>query len=255
VGDDYQEITIFEETDYPFSEKIDFWIQTEKPVEFTLWLRIPGWCENPSLSLNGKPIEEKLIPGSFFPVKRVFTPDDSVMFNLPMPLKIQHWPKGGISIERGPLVFSLRIEENWRIDKKDRKSTTKFPAWNLYAKSRWNYALDLDLEHPEADIEIVHKPIAIDPWNLDSAPIELHVTARRVKGWKIEKKRKVINQIWQNGIETEMETKGRFAFTPQLPDPINFRKKLSKKVVKVSLVPYGCTHLRITIFPNAKAGG
>jgi len=249
VGVNNQEIVIIEETDYPFSDQISFRIQTDQPVEFTLWLRVPGWCVNGSLEINRQSIETVFPACSFVPIHRVFNNDDFLRLTLPMKIHIQHWPRSGITIERGPLVYSLKIEEDWQIDNKDKKSTPDFPAWNLYAKSLWNYALDLDLEYPDDDIDVVQKPTTTYPWSLDDAHIELHVPARRVKGWKICKKKKVTHQVWENGVKTEVETEGKFAFTPQLPKPKKLKKKLSKKV---TLVPYGCTHLRITVLPHVE---
>ena len=46
--------------------------------------------------------------------------------------------------------------------------------------------------------------------------------------------------------------KGDFKFTPPLPAPDLIKKRLSAKVGIISLVPYGCTNLRMTIFPVCK---
>lgn len=249
VGPDQQEVTIIEQTDYPFSEQIKFRIQAQQPTQFTFWLRIPGWCQNPILNINGQPFDEKLVPGSFISINRLFASDDRLTLTLPMKIKIQRWPRGGISVERGPLAYSLRIEEDWKIDRKAPKSLTEFPAWNLYAKSRWNYALDINPDTLEEVIDVISKPLSLDPWNLDAAPVELHIPARRVRGWKLERMRRVVNLDWVDGIESEVVTRGRFAFTPQLPKPETLKKKLGRKVKTITLIPYGCTHLRITIFP------
>ena len=39
-----QDVTIVQETQYPFSEHVDFTVRTSKPVKFALSVRIPGWC-------------------------------------------------------------------------------------------------------------------------------------------------------------------------------------------------------------------
>jgi DUF1680 family protein len=249
VGEQQQEVTIIQETSYPFSDQIDFQVRTEKPVEFKLWLRIPGWCRMPELFINGKLVNERLEPGNFIPIKRNFQHNDRIRLVLPMEIKIQKWPRGGISLERGPLVYALQIAEDWKIDHEDQRATPDFPAWNLYPKSDWNYALDLDQENPARDIDIVYKPITADPWQLDSAPIELHVPARRVKDWQIEEKDTIQSRFWQDGKSEIRERKGKFSFTPQLPDADTLKEYLSDEIEMVTLVPYGCTHLRITVFP------
>lgn len=55
VGPDHHPIEIVETTDYPFGEQIHFKVNTRKPVEFPLSLRIPAWCLSPSLMVNGEP--------------------------------------------------------------------------------------------------------------------------------------------------------------------------------------------------------
>jgi hypothetical protein len=193
-----------------------------------------------------------LEPGNFIPIKRTFEHNDRIRLVLPMAIKLQEWPRGGISIERGPLVYALRIAEHWKIDPDDVRSTPDFPAWNLYPKSEWNYALDLDSEDPIKDIEITHKPLEADPWQLDSAPIELCLPARKVRGWQIEEKEVIECHYWSDGIFEMLERQGKFAFTPQLPDSETLPESLADEVEHITLIPYGCTHLRMTIFPKAR---
>jgi DUF1680 family protein len=47
-------VKITETTDYPFDEVVNFTISTPKPVRFPLALRVPGWCQEPVLSVNGE---------------------------------------------------------------------------------------------------------------------------------------------------------------------------------------------------------
>ena len=44
-----ESVTVLEETDYPFSDRIRFTIQTREPVIFPLSLRIPSWAEQPTV--------------------------------------------------------------------------------------------------------------------------------------------------------------------------------------------------------------
>ena len=251
VGPDAQKVTIVQQTDYPFSEQINFLIQTEAPVEFTLWLRVPEWCTRPSLEINGQPVELELEPGRFFPLRRKFAAGDRIRLHLPMELAIQRWPLDGISVERGPLVYALKIEEDWQIDPAEERATPDFPAWNLYPRSDWNYALALDLENFKDEIEIIHHPVGRDPWRLEAAPLELRVPARQIRDWEIERFETIESQYWGADGFRANEKQGEFAFTPQLPDPETLPERLEETVEMVTLVPYGCTHLRVTIFPHA----
>lgn len=258
VGPAKQEVTVVEETGYPFAETIEFQVRTAQPVRFPLSLRIPGWCREATIKLNGQRLRRDLKAGTFVKLDRVFHPNDRVTLELPMELKLSRWAHGGIGVERGPLVYSLRIEEDWRLDPLDERTTKDFPAWVVYAASAWNYALAVDEENLAQVTEIVHRPLKSNPWSAETAPIELRLPARRVRGWKIEK-HKVIDGEWVNeevlALSQRMTGDGRlrgdFAFTPQLPDTETLGGRLGKRLETVTLIPYGCTTLRISIFPQA----
>lgn len=248
LGKSRQQVTVVEETNYPFAERIDFAIRTDKPVDFTLTLRIPGWCRNAQILINDSPHRARLKPATFVRIRRTFRQNDRVVLLLPMVVKLSRWPKGGIGIERGPLVFALPVKADRQVDQSDPNQTMQFPAWNLYPASAWNYALALDPQNLDDQIEVVHHPAQLNPWSVDTAPIELRVPARRVRQWKIIK-RKTIDSYVGGGVTEKV--RGNFAFTPPLPDPHTLAGRLAKKIETISLVPYGCTKLRITIFPDS----
>ncbi len=250
-----REVTIVEETSYPFSDRIDFDIRTDRPVKFPLSLRIPAWCRGAKVLLNGKPLKIRTKPGSFVKIGRTFNRNDRITLVLPMKLKLSRWPGGGVGIERGPLVYSLGIAEDWRVDKADKDSTKDMPAWDLFPASEWNYALALDAGTLDRDVEVIHREYSPDPWSLEAAPIVLRVPARKVRGWKMKPTKTVMRAGFDpdgkpNWTKATAEGNGMFYLTPPLPDEKSLKKRLSKKVETITLVPYGCTHLRITIFPQ-----
>lgn len=246
VGTQHERITIVEETSYPFSERIDFSVRVNKPISFYLSFRIPGWCNDPRLIINNQDYKGRINPGSFLTINRNFKNNDRLTLLLPMDVKTSRWSRGGVGIERGPLVYCLRIKENWHIDNADRRSTREFPAWNLYASSPWNYALNLDTIKQKTEVH--HKQYTPDPWCPEAAPIEIRLPARKIKAWRLERKNSIKRERnFQNPV---VETiRGRFIFTPQLPKPETVNKGLCDRVEMVTLVPYGCTHLRISLFP------
>jgi DUF1680 family protein len=252
VGTRGAKITVVEETDYPFRDRIEFQIRTARPVAFPFWVRIPGWCTSAQVFVNGERLTRRLQPGTFVKIARTFRHNDRVSVCLPMKLHLSHWPRGGIAVERGPLVYALRVEEDWRLSPIKEKCSPRFPAWDLYPASPWNYALALDEENLERGVEVHERPLAGDPWSIDTAPVVLRVPARRVAGWRIRQLRAILHQYnGPAGAVTERR-KGAFRFTPQLPAAETLPRRLSQRLETVTLVPYGCTHLRITVFPQCK---
>ncbi len=257
IGDsDDTEVTIVEETDYPFSDIIHFKIICNKPVKFSLKLRIPGWCKTAEIHLNGLLLETTCNPGTFTVINRLFNPGDSITLKLPMDLTLRHWPQGGISIERGPIVYSLKIQEDWQVDIYEPRQTKAFPAYTVTPSSPWNYALDIDGECLAENIKIVEEAASGIPWWSKEAPVRLLVPARKVKDWKTVKNPpfeetddEIVNMktMQKCGCTMILEP---LEFTPKLPDSHTIRNRLEDKEETVTLVPYGCTRLRLTVFPK-----
>ena len=244
------DVTIVEETGYPFVEEIAFRIQSPDPVRFPLTLRVPGWCRAAELSINGVRQSRRLKAGGFFTLTRTFEPNDRVVLTLPMELKLSHWPKGGVGIERGPLVFALPVEEQRRAKQIKGRSSKEFPAYEMRPASPWNYALAVD-ERDLDGVEVVQGPLSGNPWTPETAPVELLVPARRVAGWKTLKRKRIQREHNVPGALRIDWFEGGFEFTPDLPEPETLGKRLTKDVETIRLVPYGCTNLRISVFPNA----
>lgn len=165
------------------------------------------------------------IPGSFITIDRVFNSEDKIILILPMDLKVNRWPQGGVTIERGPIVYSLKIKENWQVDEFEPRQTKAFPAYTVTAASRWNYALDINEENLNERIRIVEKDFSGVPWWSKEAPVELHVPARKVKGWDTIKNVHIeetpedillYKMTQKHGCTIVLDS---LKFTPGLPDP------------------------------------
>ena len=232
VGSAGHIVEITQTTKYPFEETIEFRIRCDHPVEFPLSLRIPGWCDSPKVAVNGSEVSAARTEKGFATVQRAFRSGDVVTLTLPMKLAITRWPQDGIGVERGPLVYALPIEAQWTSKVIPRYSTAAFPAWEAAPQTAWNYGLALDeatLHEIKVDKVSVSQQEALDPWT--APPIKLTVPVRKIAEWQL-----------QPGTESATQR-----FTPPLPDVKTVA--VSETVEQATLVPYGSTHLRLTIFP------
>ena len=153
-------IHVIEETDYPFRGTIRFTVNPASPVEFPFLLRIPAWAgDGATITVNGKehwlsPIRLPLdviqptSPRDFTPIQRTWRAGDRVELTLPMQPRVTRWFNNSVAIERGPLVFSYAIGEDW-VKLRDQGMTAD---WQVFPTAPWNYALELDPADPAASI-------------------------------------------------------------------------------------------------------
>ena len=230
VGPGKHPVEIHEETDYPFGEEIHFTVNSEKPVSFPLSLRFPRWCHNPSLFLNDKQFALPPIENGFARINRKFHPGDRITLVLPMKTALSYWPVNGIGIERGPLVYSLPIKEDWAPVVEAKWSTLDFPEWNANPASPWNYGIAVDETEILSKTEAKSTAMTSDPWV--EPPVTLTVPLRKIPDWQLRTDIKDPN----------------IKLTPPLPQIAEDSIKTDTE--KISVVPYGATHLRLTIFPE-----
>ena len=242
VGSGRQTVEIQQETDYPFGEQIRFTIKAKQPVSFPLSLRIPAWCETPRLMLNGVLLDMPTIERGFVRIERSFNPGDSLTLELPMHTAVSFWPgawrQDAVGLEHGPLVYALPVKEKWTSEVVPEWSTADFPEWDARPASEWNYGTAVSEEQIAVQARIERRAMTDDPW-IDP-PVTLTLPMRQVPGWTL------------NADSNHPERKQ----TPPLPD-------VGKSFVsagasfkdlpppdKVALIPFGCTHLRLSVFPQ-----
>ena len=232
VGDG-TEVKISENTEYPFAENVELKLSTPKAVKFPLYLRVPRWCNNATLAINGKSVSVRAEPLSYVIIERLWADGDRVTWTMPMHPSVRTWAanKNSVSVDYGPLSFALDMGEKWEKDNAEKRDqgTDAWPQWKVTAAKPWNYGLAIDLQKPE--IEVVRKPgpLASNPFTPETAPIELRVKAKKIPQWQAD----------EENVITELQ-----------PSPV----KSTEPVETVRLIPMGAARLRITAFPKIGDG-
>ncbi|MGC4031796.1 MAG: glycoside hydrolase family 127 protein [Tepidisphaeraceae bacterium] len=159
-------LSIQQTTDYPFAETIRFQINPEKQARFPLLIRLPAWCEAPTIVVNGRN-ESGLKPGSFHRIDREWKAGDVVELTLPMTVRTSTWVHGAVGIERGPLAFALRIKEQWTSIK---HYAPNFEEYTVQPMSPWNFAISLAGPKP---FDVTTAPVPAVPFENNSPPVVL----------------------------------------------------------------------------------
>ncbi len=122
---------------YPWDGDIDLELAPVVAQEFTLHLRIPGWCDawnlevngtpvGDSNSINGTPVSDANSVNGYVAVTRRWQAGDRVQLRLAMPVQTV-WAhpavrqlQGRLAIQRGPIVYCLEGVDNPDIENLDR---------------------------------------------------------------------------------------------------------------------------------------
>ena len=198
-------------TDYPFDEVIDIAVKPAWAAKFPLLFRIPGWCKQPRLSVNGTAVESTPGANGFARVDRLWTPNDTVRLRFPMSVRVTTGrdPNAAdapyAAVTYGPLLFALPIPDT-------SDANTPAPA------AKWNYALDAQGGPLGPDIAVERGPMPVRwNWPLES-PLKLRVNAVGIN--------------WN----------GKALPGKAVADIPPARERLT-------FVPYGCTKFRVAMLP------
>ncbi len=239
-----RKVTIEQETDYPFDQRIKFSIRLRTSMNFKFSIRIPAWCHSARLWVNGRASKRELKPGSFVELRRQWKSGDVVELELPRECILRPGPEKSVSIEYGPLVLALPVDEERTIETGDDRSTSSFPAWSMRPVSAWNYGVQRRTLKKAFKEGAIERPLKGNPWDIEHTPIRLHVPARQIAGWRLQQKKKLVMKWGKHRHVVE----GDMRFMPPLPSAA-VRAKARKREELVELVPYGATCLRLTWFP------
>ncbi|HVT10917.1 MAG TPA: beta-L-arabinofuranosidase domain-containing protein [Fimbriimonadaceae bacterium] len=225
-------VTIRESTNYPFGERVELRFTMSRRDKFPLTLRLPSWCDSPSLTLNGKtlwamppsPDKPQGTGGhhrAYVIVNRTWKSGDRLTLLLPMHLELTHWKanKDSVSVQRGPLTYSLRIGEKYV----RKGGTDPWPAFEIHPTTAWNYGLVPDLKQ----FKVTTRPMPADgqPFSETGAPVVITAPARLIPEWGLDMK----------GLVQTLQ-----------PSPAQSMQPIQT----VTLVPMGAARIRISAFPT-----
>jgi hypothetical protein len=235
-----QNVTITEETDYPFKGQVKLTISSEKKVKFPLSIRIPGWAKEAKITYKDKTLNAK--GGSEARIEANWKNGDQVTIEIPMELRSERRFNNSMSLLRGPLYFSLRIDKEFTSVKinYDNFAYKGSVDWEISPLSPWNYGLVIDPKNINRGLKITENPVGKYAfsdkgdmiWSVESgkyiasesdAPVILTARGMRIPEWEI------VNNSADNPPLSPVKPEG------------------STEVI--TLVPYGCARLRITEFP------
>jgi DUF1680 family protein len=105
-------LKVQQKTDYPWKAFADLTVTPEKPIEFTLYLRIPGWSDHTQVTVNDKAIPG-VTPGQYLALRRRWVPGDVIRMKFDLATHLlEANPRvvddyGRVAVQRGPLVYCL----------------------------------------------------------------------------------------------------------------------------------------------------
>ena len=233
---DKGDVTIKCETDYPFTETLTFTVSGAEGASIPLTLRIPTWCTGASIAINGTPASMALPTGTFTKLPEAVKSGDVVTLTLPMAVEKKTLEGQGVYFQRGPLLYAYAIPQQMSEDTEEyenmhgkKPENPDFKCWNITPTGNFNYAYADDGQ----DVDVIYPTIeeigGTIPFDRDYTFVNLRIPVKQIE-WNLEDDR----------------------YTPALPEQGHLTLK-GNETQYISLVPYGSTELRLTVFPDADA--
>ncbi|MBP5729921.1 MAG: glycoside hydrolase family 127 protein, partial [Clostridia bacterium] len=232
VGNDTH-LTIAQTTNYPFEDRVTLTLAADKTDTYPIYIRVPEWCDNAEVLVNGHPIDAELRPGQYARLSAEWHDGDVITLDFPAALTATLTDNNSVSIRRGAVLFALAIGEdrkpinynpnNWHLN-------GDYPSYNITPTTAWNYALsDFNFGDVAANFKFTRKTITENMrFQASDAPVMLEAKAKRVEDWQLNTAQNIAGD------------------TPVSPVAAT---RLGSKTETVKLIPYAFTRLRITHIP------
>lgn len=133
------DVTITEETDYPFEDSIRFTVSPLQPVDFELLLRKPAWSV--TVTIEGAQAHEK---DGWLVISKMWNADDSFTITFHPKVEVVPYPTGEYAVRRGPLQYVYPIEHQLH-------SIKDYPLEEFH-----------DYEVTPVDVEQAYQPVILD---------------------------------------------------------------------------------------------
>jgi hypothetical protein len=223
-GDVEARVTL--DADYPFRESLAITVTVESAARFPLLLRVPGWTVQPTVRVEGMG-EDAMVPGTFHRIERRWEGETRLAIRFPMTPKVNIRYNDAAAVERGPLVYSLSLEESWtRVNAAEPHRELPHGDFEVRAASPWNYGVLLDQDRPEESLVFRERSVGDRPFSPDGAGMEATVGGRRLPGWQMA-------HGWAGEIAPDVQ-------------------ESNEPLEELTLIPFGCTNIRVTEFPRLR---
>ncbi|GBC70413.1 Non-reducing end beta-L-arabinofuranosidase [Candidatus Calditenuaceae archaeon HR02] len=113
------EVVLRQETDYPWRGEVRLEVESEGPATFSIFLRIPGWCDEPRVKMDGRVYRPR--PMKYVELRRKW--DGKTIIKASFPMNVRMYAShpylrdniGKVALSRGPLIYCLESVDN-RVD-------------------------------------------------------------------------------------------------------------------------------------------